>query len=637
MHRLSWLLMCGVFLFAFALTSAQAQTAWQQSVNTEVQQLQDARLTLLAQADAPPRSVRLPLVWDREMLDDGWALLALDFTLPQVPYGTYGLYIARLGNAYQVVLNDKLLVTRGDMLASDNSDFAKLPQYISVPSNILAANNHLTIKIRAERARHAGLSPVVVGPEVAVLPIYERDYVWRHTVPLAVVCFSLFVGGLAAALWWTDVRLSAQPWWRWDNLYLCAALSQLCWSLGQIDTLLEHPWLPWPWWGGVTSLARTLWGTFLGLFCVVLAGWTRKPLARRYWLLTWVLLAWCVGASVALYGWGSALLLRIWYVAFAAACAVSLWYFVFKAHRAPKLFQRLMLGVVGINALAGLVDVVSVRLGDSYTHTPYLPLASTLFGLMILVVMVREFQVAQAQTRALNTTLAERVAEKEQALAESYRRLERLAREQERSAERSRILRDMHDGVGAHLSAAMRQVQSEQSSREDILRSLRESMEQLKLSIDALHLQPGDVATLLANLRYRLGPRFADADLHIVWDVDPVEPLPYLDDAAMRHVQFMVYEALSNVFQHAHAHQLHISLRSVGTDVVLRIVDDGCGFEVPPDLRSGRSKGLRSLAERAQAIGASLQVQSRPGCTCIELRLQRPAWERRSQARAAAG
>lgn len=471
---------------------------------------------------------------------------------------------------------------------------------------------------------------------MAAWPIQEAP-AWHATAALAVVCFSLFVGGLAAALWWTDVRLNGQPWWRWDNLYLCEALSQFCWSLGQVDAILAHPWLPGPWWAGVSSLARTLWGTFLGLFCLVLAGWTHKPLARRYWWCTWVLLGWCVLGNVALYAWDTPVLLQIGYGAFVAAFLVSCWYFVIRAQHTPRLFQRLALGVVGINLLAGLLDVVLVRMADGHTHTPLLPFASTLFGLLILVVMVREFQLAQAQTRALNTTLAERVAEKEQALAESYQRLERLAREQERSAERSRILRDMHDGVGAHLSAAMRQVQSEQSSREDILRSLRESMEQLKLSIDALHLQPGDVATLLANLRYRLAPRFADADLQIVWDVDPVPPLPYLDDAAMRHVQFMVYEAFSNVFQHAHAHQLHISLRSDGPEVVLRITDDGCGFEVPPDLRIGRSKGLRSLAERAQAIGASLQVQSRPGCTCIELRLQRPAWERRSQARAVAG
>jgi len=261
----------------------------------------------------------------------------------------------------------------------------------------------------------------------------------------------------------------------------------------------------------------------------------------------------------------------------------------------------------------------------------------------VLIWKMLHHQRAHAQAIALNASLAERVQAKERELSERDQRLERLAREQARTAERSRILRDMHDGVGAHLSAAIRQVQSGRSSPQDILDSLKESMEQLKLSIDALNLLPGDVSTLLANLRYRLSPRFAASDLALHWDVAQIEPLPYLDSTATRHLQFMLYEALSNVFQHAQATQLHISLHAQGEAAVLSLVDNGVGFEVP-ELASPTSntpgtvqagQGLRSMATRAQAIGAELQWLSQPGNTTLTITLKRPPHERRAKARAA--
>ncbi|MGH8830203.1 MAG: histidine kinase, partial [Polaromonas sp.] len=143
--------------------------------------------------------------------------------------------------------------------------------------------------------------------------------------------------------------------------------------------------------------------------------------------------------------------------------------------------------------------------------------------------------------RDLLATLAARVSQKETELGESYRKLEILARGQERT----RILRDMHDGVGSHISSAIRQLQSGRASHEEVLLTLRDSLDPLKLSIDAINLPPGDVTALLANLRYRLEPRFAASDIELQWGVDLLEPVERLDAQAMRQLQFMVFEALS--------------------------------------------------------------------------------------------
>jgi signal transduction histidine kinase len=173
----------------------------------------------------------------------------------------------------------------------------------------------------------------------------------------------------------------------------------------------------------------------------------------------------------------------------------------------------------------------------------------------------------------------------------------------------------MHDGVGSHISSAIRQLQSGQSNPNEVLLTLQDSLDQLKLSIDALNLPPGDVTALLANLRYRLEPRFRAMGLTLEWAVVPLENLARLDAGAMRQLQYILFEAFSNVMQHAHASVLRIE--ATAPSVRIRICDNGCGF----DATATQRKGLNSMQERAKAIGAQLHIRSRPGETVVEILL----------------
>jgi signal transduction histidine kinase len=85
----------------------------------------------------------------------------------------------------------------------------------------------------------------------------------------------------------------------------------------------------------------------------------------------------------------------------------------------------------------------------------------------------------------------------------------------------------------------------------------------------------------------------------------------------MRQLQFMLFEAISNVMQHARASQLRIEARQVGPGVQVRVVDNGCGFDISQVPR----RGLRLMQERAQTIGARLTVGSQPGLTSLAITL----------------
>jgi signal transduction histidine kinase len=283
--------------------------------------------------------------------------------------------------------------------------------------------------------------------------------------------------------------------------------------------------------------------------------------------------------------------------------------------RAAPLAHRVVAVALLANILVGLRDLYVFRIEPTYGANTLLRYSSVLFGLALGYIVLARFRAASHQVRELLATLAERVSSKEAQLSESYHQLEILAREQERAAERTRILRDMHDGVGSHISAAIRQLQSGRASHDELLQTLRDSMDQLKLSIDALNLPTGDVTALLANLRYRLEPRFAASDIELQWDVDLLEPMLRLDAQAMRQLQFMLFEGLSNVLQHAQASVLRIEAAMTPQGARLRLVDNGRGFDVTAPLR----KGLLSMRERARAIGATLSLHSEPGRTVVEI------------------
>jgi signal transduction histidine kinase len=80
-------------------------------------------------------------------------------------------------------------------------------------------------------------------------------------------------------------------------------------------------------------------------------------------------------------------------------------------------------------------------------------------------------------------------------------------------------------------------------------------------------------------------------------------------------------EALHNIIKHSHANRVSVMLDEEEGAVVLRVVDDGRGFDAK-EARNESMLGIASMIERAHAVGGQLTVASAPGCgTSIEVRV----------------
>ena len=77
-------------------------------------------------------------------------------------------------------------------------------------------------------------------------------------------------------------------------------------------------------------------------------------------------------------------------------------------------------------------------------------------------------------------------------------------------------------------------------------------------------------------------------------------------------------EAVANAARHARPNQVVVRLTLEDETVTLTVTDDGCGFN--PAAVTGDGLGLTSMRDRAEAIGGTCHITSRPGETCIEVR-----------------
>ena len=232
----------------------------------QVLALNQAQATILVSGATKQETLQLPFHWDRANPgQQGEAFFDFRFDLPVAPQGLWGIYLPRLGNAYEIWLNGTLLQHGGDLTAYDGADFARVPRYISVDHGHFQLSNHLQIHIRADRGRRGGLAPPVIGPEDLVYPLYSTNYHWRATGSIAVMAFCFVVGLTALALSTAAAMRTPTDQARLDPLFIFAAVAQLFWALYVADVLIEDPPLPWPWWGVVQVVALGIWGCSMAL------------------------------------------------------------------------------------------------------------------------------------------------------------------------------------------------------------------------------------------------------------------------------------------------------------------------------------------------------------------------------------
>lgn len=181
--------------------------------------------------------------------------------------------------------------------------------------------------------------------------------------------------------------------------------------------------------------------------------------------------------------------------------------------------------------------------------------------------------------------------------------------------DRDRIARDLHDLVIQRLFATGMQLQAAQGLSEGELRQRAgDAVAELDATIKELRstifeLTAGTNLPLLDEVRTLLGDYSRILGFQpVLRVVGPVNRA--LPAAAANHVLTALREALSNVARHARATAVTVELNAGSAWFLLRVTDNGVGFD-PATVERGN--GSTNLGDRAQELGGHLAVKSTPG------------------------
>lgn len=201
----------------------------------------------------------------------------------------------------------------------------------------------------------------------------------------------------------------------------------------------------------------------------------------------------------------------------------------------------------------------------------------------------------------------------------------KLRHSKEREAiekERNRLLREMHDGLGAQLTTALYAAKGDHASVTELADYLQLALDDLRMMMDSLQTFDGDVATLLGQLRYRMERRLQSAGLELVWRVDDLPDFPGMTPQDALNLQRIVQEALVNVIKHAAATQVELNARMKNLATLsICISDNGQGLHEQAD---SCGRGLNNLHHRAAELKAELFLGNNPGGQGCRVTLQLP-------------
>ncbi|MEV3914268.1 GAF domain-containing sensor histidine kinase [Streptomyces canus] len=214
------------------------------------------------------------------------------------------------------------------------------------------------------------------------------------------------------------------------------------------------------------------------------------------------------------------------------------------------------------------------------------------------------------------------------AIALTNARLYERSRELTIAEERSRLAHELHDAVSQKLfslrltaQAAAALVDRDPSRAKDEMQQVAtlaaEATDELRAAVVELRPAALDEDGLTATLRTHVQVLDRAHTARVTFAAHSFRALPAAQEEAMLRV---AQEALHNALRHSGAAHVDVTVDRRGGGAVLRVTDDGSGFEPQSIRRAGRHLGLVSMRDRTSGVGGTLTVESAPGKgTTIEM------------------
>jgi signal transduction histidine kinase len=561
----------------------------------EAGRLRDARFSESVD-DAGAQAVRLPHVWRDACRDCSTAWYRFDVPLRRAPRDAQAIYFPAVGHNLAVYLNGRLIGQSG-RFEDPVARFDRRPVLIAAPAHLwLPGANRLYVLVKADPGMRGFLPPPALGAEEALLPVYRLRTVLRVTLPQGIAAASALLALVMILIWVNRRREPAYGW---------LAAAALGWAVYQFgDLAVEPPWRSLRW-DEVLALPMAVSAAAFFVFARRLAwaqarraeGWLAAAPALALFALPvdagGVELDFVRGAVFLLFAGTGIVLMRAGWRAHGA----SGWLL------APGA-ALLLLASHDAAGIAGLWPPEQASL------LPYA--VALLVGAGSWALLSRFVETLNA-AELLNVDLEAMVQAKTRELQAQFARIRALEHERIVAAERERLMRDMHDGIGGNLVSLLAMIEAQRSTPSELATAVRGALDDLRLMIDSLDPVDDDLNAVLAMFRDRLTPRLKAAGVELRCRFDDLPRIEHLTPARVLNLLRLLQEAVTNALKHSGARVITLeAVAPPARDGAVRIdlSDDGRGFD-PAAAAVGR--GLRNMARRAQEAGVDLRVASLVG------------------------
>lgn len=208
-----------------------------------------------------------------------------------------------------------------------------------------------------------------------------------------------------------------------------------------------------------------------------------------------------------------------------------------------------------------------------------------------------------------NETLRLKLAAREEELSHLHAKEKALTEQATREQERGRLMRDLHDGLSGHLVSIIALSQDRAAEPASIERAARGALDDLRLVINSLDLDDGDLLPALAGLRERLEPQLRRLGIELDWSMEKLPQAHGVTPGSALSILRIVQEAITNAVRHGASGRLRVrGAAGRGGTLVLTV-----GNEARTDAPRGQGHGLRNMQRRAAELGGAVRLDLADG------------------------
>jgi signal transduction histidine kinase len=529
----------------------------------------------------------------------------------------WSVFLPRFTNGAEVAINGVVLLDSRRDSAANRSDRAT-PELVVIPASLLHDGaNDIMIRLFVWGPVTGFLDRVYVGPDDALRPYYELRMLLFVTMPVVLAAWQAILAVILTIMW---IMRRHEPAYG----VLAAAM-----ALGTVQAFI--PTLGPPQSGrlaGILLASAPIEAGLVLIFALLFFGW---KWSRAGWL---IFLPGVIVAAVGLFG-DRAQLREIFL--FLGTPTVGLYVLllalaVMQVAIRRQNFATVIFGcAVTIVLISWTHDLLSVLDIVPDRRIFFSRLSYSFMLIAIGGALTWRFARALNQVDGFAGRLIVRVREAEEKLKESFARDQERERAAALARERSRLMRDLHDGLGGQLVSIVALCERGDSIA-PIGDAARAALKDLRLVIDSMDDIGGDLMLALGSWRERAVAQLRPHHIVLDWRTTSTQGLPVHPELRPWHViqiLRLLDEALTNAVKHAGALRILVSIETVKDDAghlcgCISVEDDGKGFSLAEDgtaagQRSGR--GLRNMKNRAARCGAELELVSGTAGTRVRLKL----------------